>query len=140
MQRVLDELRKIVRGATPMHFHLRRRLVIVFVATLVVALVGSMAIFFLERHAPGTKIHTYGDSLFWTSAQLLTVSSQLPNPISTGGRILDIFLEAWAIAVVATLAGSFGSFFTHKGHRHLGDQPESARDLINRPLPGGPQR
>jgi hypothetical protein len=136
---VIDDLRKLMHGSTLIHLHLRRRLVIIFSATLVVALFGALAIYFLERHSTGTAIHGYGDALFWTSAQLLTVSSQLRNPISTGARILDIFFEFWAISIVAALAGSFGSFFTHKTQEAKRAQAGSA-DLINRPLPGGPQR
>jgi hypothetical protein len=112
----MDELHKLMRGSTPIHFRLRRRLVIIYGATVVVAIVGALAIYFFERHAPKTEIHTYGDALFWTSAQLLTVSSQLKNPISNGARVLDIFFELWAISVVAALAGSIGTFFTHKHH------------------------
>lgn len=134
------EVGKVMRAKTPVHLHLRRRLILIYGATGVVAIFGALAIYLFERHVPGTRIHTYGDSLFWTSAQLLTVSSQLPNPLSTGGRIIDIFLEAWAITVVATLAGSFGSFFTHKGHLEaMRAQGGSGSDPINRPLPGGPQ-
>jgi hypothetical protein len=135
-----DELRKVMHGSTPIHFRLRRRLVIIFGATLVVALFGALAIYFLERHAARSEIHNYGDALFWTSAQLLTVSSQLKNPISTGARILDIFFELWAISVVAALAGSLGTFFTHKHHAEVLRQASPSADLINRPLPGGPQR
>jgi hypothetical protein len=135
----MDDLHKLMRGATPIHFHLRRRLLIVWGATLVVAVVGALAVYFFERHAHGTEIHSYGDSLFWTSAQLLTVSSQLKNPISTGARILDIFFEMWAISAVAVLAGSLGSFFTHKHHAEH-KEPASTAELVNRPLPGGPQR
>jgi hypothetical protein len=105
-----------MHGSTPIHLHLRRRLLLIYGATFVVAVIGSLAIFLFERHAPNTEIHTFGDALFWTSAQLLTVSSQLKNPISTGARVLDIFFEMWAITVVAALAGSLGSFFTHKHH------------------------
>jgi hypothetical protein len=112
----MDDLHKLMRGSTPMHFHLRRRLLMIYGATFVLALFGALAIYFLERHAQGTEIHNYGDALFWTSAQLLTVSSQLKNPISTGARVLDIFFMVWAISVVAALAGSIGTFFTHKHH------------------------
>jgi hypothetical protein len=49
--------------------------------------------------------------VFWTSTQLLTVSSQLPNPLSTPARVLDVVLQAYAISVVAILAGSLGAFF-----------------------------
>jgi hypothetical protein len=135
----MDELRKLMYGSTEIHLHLRRRLSIVYGATFAVAFAGAVAIYFLERHAPGTKIHNYGDSLFWTTTQLLTVSSQLPNPISTGGRVLDVFFQMWAISIVAILAGSIGSFFTHKHHMNM-EARASSGDLINRPLPGGPQR
>lgn len=106
---------KIARAATPTHEHLRTRLVVVFVATLVLDLVASVLILGFERHADGTEITNFGDSLFWTSTQLLTVSSQLPNPISTAARVLDVFLQAYAISVVAILAGSFGAFFHRRG-------------------------
>jgi hypothetical protein len=53
--------------------------------------------------------------VFWTSTQLLTVSSELPNPISTPARVLDVFLQAYAISAVAVLAGSFGAFFHCRG-------------------------
>ena len=109
------ELLKVARGITPTHQHLRSRLVALLVASIVLDAVASVLVFLFERHAHGTGITTLGDSLFWTSTQLLTVSSQLPNPISTPARVLDIFLQAWAISVVAILAGSFASFFHVRG-------------------------
>jgi len=87
----------------------------VIVTTLLLDAVASLLILGFERHAPGTQIANLGDSVFWTSTQLLTVSSQLPNPISTPARVLDIFLQAYAISVVAVLAGSFGAFFHRRG-------------------------
>jgi hypothetical protein len=105
----------VARGRTPSHDHLRGRLLAVFFVTLVVDAVASVLIFGFERHAPGTEITNFGDSVFWTSTQLLTVSSQLPNPISTPARVLDVFLQAYAISVVAVLAGSFGAFFHRRG-------------------------
>jgi voltage-gated potassium channel len=94
---------------------LRSRLIFLLFATVILDAVASVLIFFFERHAPGTEITTFGDSVFWTSTQLLTVSSQLPNPISTPARILDVFLQAYAISAVGFLAGSFGAFFHHRG-------------------------
>jgi hypothetical protein len=43
------------------------------------------------------------------------VSSQLKDPISFGGRALDIFMEAYAITVIASLAGSTGAFIQRRG-------------------------
>jgi hypothetical protein len=37
------------------------------------------------------------------------------NPISVGGRVLDVFMEIYAITVIATLAGATGSFLQERG-------------------------
>ena len=109
------EVGKVVRATTPTHEHLRSRLLALFFATILLDVVASMLIFMFERHRPGTEITNFGDSVFWTSTQLLTVSSQLPNPLSTPARVLDVFLQAFAISAVAILAGSFGAFFHRRG-------------------------
>jgi hypothetical protein len=99
------------------------------VVTVVLDAVASVLIYLFERHADGTEIRTIGDSLFWTSTQLLTVSSQLPNPISTPARVLDIFLQAYAISIVAFLAGSFSAFFHRRGMDR--DPPEKPQLSAN---------
>lgn len=113
------EVANVARAATPTHLHLRERLTRIGIASLAVDAAGTVLAFLFERHADGTEIHTLGSAWFWCTTQLLTVSSQMKNPISFGGRVLDVFLEAWAIAVVATVAGAFGSFFHRRSlERH----------------------
>ncbi len=124
------ELVKVARADTPTHARLRNRLTFLIVATVVVDAVATVLIFFFERHADRTEITTIGDSLFWTSTQLLTVSSQLPNPISTPARVLDIFLQGYAISIVAFLAGSFAAFFHRRGMEL--DPPDSLRGAQDR--------
>lgn len=106
----------VARGHTPTHEHLRSRILSLIVATVVIDAVASGLILLFERHAPGTGITNIGDSVFWTTTQLLTVSSQLPNPISTPARVLDVGLQTYAISAVAALAGSFGAFFHRRSH------------------------
>jgi hypothetical protein len=119
------EIHNVVRGITPTHAHLRARIAFVILATLVLDALASVLILLFERNADGTEITNLGDSVFWTSTQLLTVSSQLPNPISTPARVLDVFLQAYAISVVAVLAGSFGAFFHRRGmERDPPDRPD----------------
>ncbi|HEX8854496.1 MAG TPA: hypothetical protein VF752_02775 [Thermoleophilaceae bacterium] len=125
MRGAVAEARRVVRGETPVHLHLRQRLVAVATFVVVFDVFSSIVIFFLERNAAGTKIHTVFDAVFWTTTQLLTVSSQLPNPVSTAARVYDFLLQAVAISVVATLAGSFGSFFNHRSiQRHFEETGE----------------
>ena len=119
------EIRDILRARSPAHLHLRSRLIFVLGATLVIDAVASVLILLFERHAQGSEITNIGDAVFWTSTQLLTVSSQLPNPISAPGRVLDVLIQAYAIAVVAVLAGSWGAFFHRRGIERA---PIEARD------------
>lgn len=116
---------RVFRGESPTHTHLRDRLIAIATFTLIVDLMASVAILFLERHAPDTEITNFGDSIFWVTTQLLTVSSQLHNPISAGGRIIDVFLQAIAISVVATLAGSFAAFFHRRGTERAAAEGET---------------
>jgi hypothetical protein len=95
---------------TNRHRVLGTHLLLIVCATLVVDAVATTFVYFLERNAPSTEIHSVFDSFFFTTVQLLTVSSQLKNPVTTGGRIVDIFLEVWAVLVVAGSAGAFANF------------------------------
>jgi hypothetical protein len=110
------DIRGVIRAASPTHQHLRDRLVAVTAVSIVVDLLGSVAIYFFERHAHGTDIHGFGDAVFYTTAQLLTVSSNEANPLTSGGKVVDLVLELYAISVVASLAGVFGAFFQRRGH------------------------
>jgi hypothetical protein len=68
-----------------------------------------------EHHAKQTQVTSFGSALFWTSTQLLTVSSSIQNPISTAARLLDVGMEIYAITVVASLAGAMGAFMVKRG-------------------------
>lgn len=93
------------------HRKLVARLLVVLLFTLLVDAVGSVAVFGFEHGVAGGAIHSYGDALFFTTVQLLTVSSQMPNPFTVGGRIVDVVLEVWAVIVVGGSAGAIASFF-----------------------------
>jgi hypothetical protein len=93
------------------HRRLIGRLLLVLIATLVVDLVGTVLVYLSERHVRDGDIHNLFDAFFFTTVQLLTVSSQIRNPLTTLGRIVDIFLEVWAVIVVAGSAGAISSFF-----------------------------
>ena len=129
------ELRSVLRARTPTHGRLRATLTVILITTIGVDLVCAVLAFAFERHVRGTQIHTFGSALFWTSTQLLTVSSQLPNPFSLGGRILDVWMEAYAITVVATLAGSFGTFFIRRA-REVDPLPRPPHVAESDPSPG----
>lgn len=94
------------------HRTLVTRLLLVLLATAAVDAVGTVAVYLLEKgHA---DIHSFGDALFFTTVQLLTVSSQIRNPLTAWGRVVDVGLEIWAVIVVAGSAGAIADFFHAK--------------------------
>jgi hypothetical protein len=93
------------------HRRLVARMAIVFGLTAVVDAVASVLIWHWESGIKGSDVHGFGDAVFFVTVQILTVSSQLKNPVTSDGRILDVFLEIWAIFVITAVAGSFSAFF-----------------------------
>jgi hypothetical protein len=108
---IREELARIWRWEER-HRRLVARLLVALGVTVVVDLAGAVLVWLTERHAHGTDIHTFGDAIFFSTVQLLTISSQLRNPLTAAGRVVDVGLEVWAIVVVASIGGSFAAFFT----------------------------
>ena len=107
---IRDELRRLTTWEER-HRRLFSRLLLVLLLTAIVDLAGTVLFYMLERHARQTDIHGIFDAFFFTTVQLLTVSSQIKNPLTVGGKIVDLFLEVWAVIVVAGSAGAIASFF-----------------------------
>jgi hypothetical protein len=93
------------------HRRLVARLALALGLSLIADVAGGLLIWLFERHARGTEIHGLGDAFFFATVQLLTISSQIKNPLTPAGRIVDVALEVWALVVVTSLAGSFAAFF-----------------------------
>jgi hypothetical protein len=113
MRRMAQELRGVARAESASQRHLRERVLAIVAVSVVVDVAGTALIAMFERGKG--EIHGVWDAYFWTTTQLLTVSSQLPNPVSVGGRLVDLVLQLYAITVVASLAGSFAAFFHRRG-------------------------
>jgi voltage-gated potassium channel len=108
-----DELTRLMTWEER-HRRLLARLAIVLMATIAIDAIGSVLVYFLERGADGTEITRFGDAVFFTTVQLLTVSSQLKNPLTPWGRVVDVLLEIWAVIVVAGSAGAMADFFSSR--------------------------
>jgi ABC-type uncharacterized transport system permease subunit len=112
VQEAIRHARLLVHPAPPRpHRTFRRRLL---AALLIVASIdagGTLLMWLFEDEAARGQIHNPWDAFFFSTVQLLTVSSQMTNPVTTGGRIVDIFLELTALFLVTGIAGAFASFF-----------------------------
>jgi hypothetical protein len=108
---IREELRRLFTWEER-HRRLAARLIIASGLSLVVLAAGSVLIWAFESGKKGGNIHGFGDAVFFTAVQLLTVSSSITNPVTAAGKVVDVALEAWAIFVVTAVAGSFASFFS----------------------------
>jgi Trk-type K+ transport system membrane component len=90
-----------------------RRLAVLFLATVVTAATCALLMYLLERKAQGSDINSYGDALFWSTSQLLTLGSALSNPVTTSGRFLAVAMDLYAVVIIGTLSGSLGAYFLH---------------------------
>ena len=108
---------KLLLRRSPPHPHnvLRRRLLEALALVAIVDAVGTLLMWLFENDVNGSAIHNLWDAFFFSTVQLLTVSSQMPNPVTTGGRIVDIVLELTALFLVSGIAGVFASFFLDLG-------------------------
>jgi hypothetical protein len=94
------------------HRRLFARLTLALGASLIVFVAGTALIWLFESGHRGGDIHGLGDAAFFTAVQMLTVSSAISNPFTSPGKVVDVFLELWAIFVVTAVAGSFATFFS----------------------------
>ena len=107
---VTEEVRRLSTWSER-HRRLLARLLIALGLTLIVDAIGAILVWHFEHGFKGGDIHGFGDAVFFSTVQLLTVSSQIKNPLTAGGRVVDVFLEIWALFVVTAIAGSFAAFF-----------------------------
>jgi hypothetical protein len=107
---VREELSRLF-GYQERHRRLLARMILAASCSLVVFLIGTVLVDITESGKQGSAIHGLGDAAFFVATQLLTVSSSMPNPVTTAGKVVDVVLEAWGIFVVTAVAGSFATFF-----------------------------
>ena len=105
-----EELRRLITWSER-HRRLLARMIIAFCLSAVVDAVCATLIWSYESGLQGSSIHGFGDALFFSTVQIVTVSSSFKNPVTTAGQVVDVVLEVWGIFVVTAVAGSFASFF-----------------------------
>ncbi len=124
------EVMAVARAETKTHYHLRRRITIIFGATAVFSVICTLVVYLAEHGAHGSEINSLWESFLFSTSQLLTGSS-VANPSTDLGKILELVFDLWAITVVASLAGSFGAFF-HARSKEMNEEMERAEARLRR--------
>jgi voltage-gated potassium channel len=80
-------------------------------AAIILVFVAALAELDVERHAIGSHIHTFGDSLWWACVTIASVGYGDITPVTLEGRLIAVGVMAAGIALVGTVAATFASFF-----------------------------
>ena len=89
---------------------------------------GAIIVYLFERHAPGSNIHTLGESLWWSAVTVATVGYGDFVPVTIGGRITACFVMGIGLLTLAVLTAQVASGFVSQGpsRARRGPQPETA--------------
>lgn len=92
---------------------------------------GVGIVYFLERHADGANIHTFGQALWWGAATVSTVGYGDVYPVTTGGRITAVMLMILGFTVLAVVTAQISSSFIVQATRDRAassERPSAAGD------------
>jgi len=83
-------------------------------ATVLVALVASLAMLDTERGKPGANISSFGDAIWWALETMTTVGYGDRYPTTGEGRLVAAGLMVAAIALLGVITASFASWLIER--------------------------
>jgi voltage-gated potassium channel len=91
-------------------FGVRIREYLLYVSTLVIV-VTSAAVTVVERNAPGARITSYGDALWWSAETISTVGYGDMYPVTVPGRVIAVLLMANGFTILSVLTATVAQRF-----------------------------
>jgi voltage-gated potassium channel len=104
-----------------------------FLATALLLVFNGAAIAYLyERHAPGSNIHTLGESVWWSLVTVTTVGYGDYTPVTVPGRITACGIMGIGLVTLAVITAQVASSFLAQGagRAQRGPRPESAQPEV----------
>lgn len=81
------------------------------------ALIGSLLALQMEHGHPRANIKTFPDALWWSIVTLATVGYGDHFPVTTGGRLVALFLMLFGVGALSIFTASIASIFVEKRMR-----------------------
>jgi voltage-gated potassium channel len=82
--------------------------------SLIAVLLATIAVFELERSAPGANIQHPGDALWWAFATITTIGYGDHYPVTFAGRFVAVLLVVFGLNLFSTFTAYVASFFLEK--------------------------
>ena len=94
-------------------------------AASVLVLNGALIVYLVERHAPGSNIHTLGESLWWSAVTVTTVGYGDFFPVTLAGRITACFIMGTGLLTLAVITAQVASSFVTQGPNRAQRGPQA---------------
>jgi voltage-gated potassium channel len=78
---------------------------------------GAIIVYFVERHAAGSNIHTVGESVWWAVTTVTTVGYGDFFPVTAAGQVAAAFIMAIGILTLAVVTAQVSSSFVEQAAR-----------------------
>jgi len=106
----------------------RRHLERFLLAALVLVLNGAAIVYLYERHAPGSNIHTLGQSVWWALVTVTTVGYGDYTPVTVPGRITACVIMGIGLVTLAVITAQVAASFVAQAadRTQRGSKPEAA--------------
>jgi voltage-gated potassium channel len=110
---------------------------VVAVASILVLLIGSSLIAFIEPPAPGSNIKTGGDAFWWAFVTITTVGYGDRYPVTPEGRAIGMLTMAMGIGIFSVLTSFLAHAFLRRPGRRLDSAAGRAGLEAEEPVTGG---
>ena len=94
-------------------------------AAALLVLNGAIIVYLFERHAPGSNIHTLGESVWWSLVTVTTVGYGDYTPVTVDGRIMACFIMAIGLLTLAVVTAQVASSFVAQGSSRVRRAPQT---------------
>ena len=102
----------------------------VVVTTALLVVVSALAVFDVERHAPGATIVSFGDALWWAMVTITTVGYGDLTPVTEAGRLIAVGVMVGGIALLGVVTATLASWIIEQ----VGRRDEAAQSATRREI------
>jgi voltage-gated potassium channel len=110
------------------------------VAAGILVLNGAAVAYLFERHASGSNIHTFGESVWWSVVTVTTVGYGDYFPVTLAGRITAVFIMGIGILTLAVITAQVASSFVDQAANRRGSEAPRQPETMDSALAALDQR
>ena len=93
---------------------------------------GAVAVLDAEQDAPGARITTIGDALWWAAVTVTTVGYGDYYPVTTPGRLIAVVLMVVGIGLVGVVTASVAAWLVRAVEDEEEDEEQDQREAAQR--------